>query len=147
MKRYIFPFFSSLLFVTIELTNLISGEINDCFQFSQGGISLCVYFGAHQCGPWGVEDLVCIYFCGWCRSKTGYIQRILPSSLSIDNKGYVWHKTIVDSKCFRPIPTVVHFDGNYNMTRSEIEGGHYIGKEEYESLEVSQTTEGDNLDG
>lgn len=66
--------------------------------------------------------------------------------LNLTDEGYVWHKTIVDSKCFWPIPTVVHFDGNYNMTHSEIEGGHYIGKEEYESLEVSQTTEGDSLD-
>lgn len=66
--------------------------------------------------------------------------------LNLADEGYVWHKTIVDSKCFRPIPTVVHFDGNYNMIHSEIEGGHYIGKEEYESLEVSQTTEGDSID-
>jgi hypothetical protein len=67
--------------------------------------------------------------------------------LNLTDEGYVWHKTIVDSKCFRPMPTVVHFDGNYNMTHFEIEGGHYIGKEEYESLEVSKTTDGDSIKG
>ena len=66
--------------------------------------------------------------------------------LNLTEEGYVWHKTIVDSKCFRPIPTVAHFDGKYNMTNFEIDGGHYISKEEYESLEVSQTTEGKSID-
>jgi hypothetical protein len=66
--------------------------------------------------------------------------------LNLADGGYVWHKTVVDSKCFRPIPTVVHFDGNYNVTHSDIEGGQYISKEEYESLEVSQTTEDNRID-
>jgi len=47
--------------------------------------------------------------------------------------GFTWHKTIVDSKCFQQIPTVVHFDRNYNVVDSEIEGGHYITKEAYEA--------------
>lgn len=47
--------------------------------------------------------------------------------------GFTWHKTIVDSKCFRQMPTVVHFDRSYNVVASEIEGGHYISKETYEA--------------
>ncbi|MDX1686981.1 MAG: hypothetical protein R3248_03275 [Candidatus Promineifilaceae bacterium] len=53
--------------------------------------------------------------------------------LNRTEEGYTWHKTIVDSKCFQQIPTVVHFDRDYNVVESEIEGGHYITKEAYEA--------------
>jgi hypothetical protein len=51
--------------------------------------------------------------------------------------GYIWHKTIIDSKCFQPITTVVNFDNSYNISQSEIDGGHYISQEEFESPDVS----------
>jgi hypothetical protein len=57
--------------------------------------------------------------------------------LSRTDDGYEWVKTIVDSKCFRPMRTVVHFDGNFRMTDAELDGGHYISREEYESPEPS----------
>lgn len=47
---------------------------------------------------------------------------------------YVWHKTIVDSRCFRPMPTVVRFDSGYQVKEHEISGGHYISHETYQSL-------------
>lgn len=53
--------------------------------------------------------------------------------LNRQSGGYVWHKTIVDSKCFRPMPTVVRFDGSYEVIESEIEGGRYLTKAEYEA--------------
>lgn len=52
--------------------------------------------------------------------------------LNHENGGYVWHKTIVDNRCFRPMTTVVHFDGQYNVVKAEIEGGHYITADGYE---------------
>jgi hypothetical protein len=55
--------------------------------------------------------------------------------LNRDDGGFSWHKTIVDSRCFRPMPTVAQFDGQYNMVGHEIQGGHYISREEYEALE------------
>jgi hypothetical protein len=55
--------------------------------------------------------------------------------------GYVWHKTIIDNRCFQPIHTVVHFDTSYQMASSEIEGGHFISREAYEESEVSGITE------
>ena len=70
--------------------------------------------------------------------------------------GYAWHKTIVDSKCFRPMRTVVQLDSGFNVTDAEIEGGHYISEEEYnEALAgdvstepaVSETSSKDNADG
>ena len=44
------------------------------------------------------------------------------------------HKTIVDNRCFRPMPTVVTLNANYEMTAQEITGGRYITREEYEAL-------------
>lgn len=58
-----------------------------------------------------------------------------------DEGGYIWQKTLVDSRCFRPMPTVVIFDGSYQWVSAEIEGGHYISKEEYEAAERAANEE------
>lgn len=55
--------------------------------------------------------------------------------LNRTDDGYTWHKTIVDSKCFRQIPTVVQLDHSFEVVSAEIEGGHYITREEYERPE------------
>lgn len=52
-----------------------------------------------------------------------------------DEGGYIWQKTLVDSRCFRPMPTVVIFDRNFQQLSAEIEGGRYISREEYEAAE------------
>ena len=70
--------------------------------------------------------------------------RILKQyELNNSGDGYVWHKTIVDSRCFREIPAVVLFDRNYKITNAEIHGGHQISLEDYEAPEVSQPTDND----
>jgi hypothetical protein len=51
-----------------------------------------------------------------------------------EGDGYVWHKTIVDNRCFRPMPTVVYLNADYEVTGQEISGGHYITQAEYEAL-------------
>jgi hypothetical protein len=61
--------------------------------------------------------------------------------------GFVWHKTIVDSRCFRPMPTVVHFDGRYQVTNAEIAGGHTISREEYEAPDGSEPTDNEASGG
>ena len=48
-----------------------------------------------------------------------------------EGDGYTWHKTIVDNRCFRQIPTVAHLNSNYEIDHAEIEGGEYITEEEY----------------
>jgi hypothetical protein len=48
--------------------------------------------------------------------------------------GYVWHKTVVDNRCFRPIPTVAYFNSTYEMTGHEITGGRYITEDEYKAF-------------
>ena len=53
------------------------------------------------------------------------------------DNGFVWHKTIVDSKYFRRMQAVVHFDNNYNIVSRELEGGTFISEEEYLSAETA----------
>lgn len=67
--------------------------------------------------------------------------------LNYTDDGYVWVKTIIDSRCFRPMPTVVHFDHSYNVVSSELEGGRYISRDEFEAPDVSQVTETDQPEG
>lgn len=50
--------------------------------------------------------------------------------------GYEWHKTIVDSKYFKRMQAVVHFDSKYNITSAELEGGTFITRAEYEAAEA-----------
>ena len=50
-----------------------------------------------------------------------------------DGDGYVWHKTIVDNRCFRRIPTVVHLNRQYEVVSQTIEGGRYITEEAYQT--------------
>ncbi|MBP6016707.1 MAG: hypothetical protein KA586_08300 [Candidatus Promineofilum sp.] len=56
-----------------------------------------------------------------------------------EGTGYVWHKTIIDSRCFQRMPTVVNLNSAYEMVSHEITGGHYITGDEYETLLAQQT--------
>jgi hypothetical protein len=51
--------------------------------------------------------------------------------LSRQGDGFVWHKTIVDNRCFRSIPTVVVLDGGYHVVSAEINGGEYVNEAAY----------------
>lgn len=66
--------------------------------------------------------------------------------LNRQSGGFVWHKTLVDSKCFRPMPTTVKFDGNYSVTEAEIEGGRYLTKDEYETTPAPTATDEDEIE-
>jgi hypothetical protein len=55
--------------------------------------------------------------------------------LNREGSGFVWRKTIVDSRCFRKIPTAVTFDNRYQVIEQEITGGRYITAEEYAALQ------------
>ena len=59
--------------------------------------------------------------------------------LNNEGGGYVWHKTIVDNRCFRPMPTVVYLNSAYEMVSHEITGGHYISQDEYDVLLAEQS--------
>jgi hypothetical protein len=54
--------------------------------------------------------------------------------LNREGNGYIWHKTIVDAKCFQRLQAVIHFDNNYNVTSQQIDPpGKFITEEEYEA--------------
>lgn len=55
-----------------------------------------------------------------------------------EDGGFSWHKTIVDSKCFRRIPTIVTLNGKYEMVSADIQGGQFITEEEYDAWLVEK---------
>lgn len=80
-----------------------------------------------------------LYFyvqCDNCGSRVR-VRADKQHDLNREDGGYVWHKTIVDSRCFRPMRTVVYLDSNYNVTNYELSGGRYLTKEAYEEAEAA----------
>lgn len=76
-----------------------------------------------------------VYFYVQC-DNCGAVVRVRADKqydLINEGGGYVWHKTIVDSRCFRPMPTIVRLNGDYEMVSHDIQGGHYISRAEYEA--------------
>lgn len=87
-----------------------------------------------------------IYFYVRC-DNCGTITRVRADKeydLIRDGSDFVWHKTIVDNRCFRPMATVVHLDGSYQTTSEEISGGSFVSEEDYNIFlkpEVSEELE------
>lgn len=82
------------------------------------------------------EGLYFFFRCDHCGSKV-QVRADKQHDLNRDGDGYVWHKTIVDSECFRHIPVVVHLDSNYQVTSQEIEGGRFISEAEYKATDAA----------
>ncbi|RIK20177.1 MAG: hypothetical protein DCC51_07840 [Anaerolineae bacterium] len=84
----------------------------------------------------GSSDSQGIYFYVQCDRCGAPVRLRADKQYDLINEsgGYVWHKTIVDSRCFRPMPTVVYLNSAYEVTSHEITGGRYITREEYEAL-------------
>lgn len=92
-----------------------------------------------------VEEGFFVYVqCDRCRAKVRLRIHKEYDLIRVDD-GYEWHKTIVDSRCFQPIPTVAHFDRDFNLINADMQGGQFITKEEYEAEEVSQATDAEDL--
>ena len=87
-----------------------------------------------------------VYFYVRC-DNCGTITRVRADKeydLIRDDNEFIWHKTIVDNRCFRPIATVVHLDGSYQPTSEEISGGSFVSEEDYNAFmkpEVSIETD------
>ncbi len=58
--------------------------------------------------------------------------------LSRQGDGYVWHKTIVDSRCFRSIPTVVVLSNDFEIVEAEISGGEYVTEADFLAFNQTQ---------
>ncbi len=78
-----------------------------------------------------------IYFYAQC-DRCGSVVRLRADKeydLNRESGGFVWHKTIVDNRCFRPMPAVVHLDTGYKVTQQTIENGRFITQEAYEAAQ------------
>ncbi|MCA9945633.1 MAG: hypothetical protein H6656_10900 [Ardenticatenaceae bacterium] len=110
-------------------------------------------FGGGEQSPKKYVDKQGVYFyvvCDNCGTRVR-VRADKQHDLQNTGSGYEWHKTIVDSRCFRRIQTVVQLDANYQMVNHEISGGRFITEEEYLAAEaaaeqnsLSETTENDN---
>lgn len=90
-------------------------------------------FGGDKSGAQGDTHGIYLYVqCDNCGARVR-VRADKQYDLNRTDDGYVWHKTIVDSKCFRQIPTVVYLDRNYEVVKADIEGGRYISREAYEA--------------
>ena len=84
-----------------------------------------------------------IYFyalCDNCGAKVK-VRADKQHDLNQTDNGYVWHKTIVDNRCFRRLQAVVYLDNRYQMTDYELTGGRFISQEEYEARPETADTE------
>ena len=75
-----------------------------------------------------------VYFYVQCDNCGTAVRLRADKTYDLINRGdgYEWHKTIVDNRCFRPMPTMVQLNSQYEMVSHEITGGHYITAEAYE---------------
>jgi hypothetical protein len=86
-----------------------------------------------------------VYFYVRCH-HCGMISRLRADKeydLIREGDGFVWHKTVVDNRCFKPMPTVVTLDKAYQITHAEITGGEYVSQEEYQAWLEAQKAPAD----
>ncbi len=101
----------------------------------------------------GYVDKRGVYFYVQC-DKCGTCVRLRADKdhdLMREDGGFSWHKTIVDNRCFRPMPTVVVLNSKYEVSNSEISGGKYISEAEYNAWlkrrdEPQESEEADEAD-
>ncbi len=83
-----------------------------------------------------------IYFYAQCNNcgSTVRVRADKQHDLNREGDTFVWHKTIVDSKCFRRMEAVVHLDGRYQVTNQEISDGRFLTQAEYDALQQPTVT-------
>jgi hypothetical protein len=84
-------------------------------------------------GPQEYVDTHGLYFyfqCDNCGERVK-VRADKQHDLNNDDGGYVWHKTIVDSRCFRRMQAVIHLDRSYNVTNYELSGGQLLSEADY----------------
>ncbi len=84
-----------------------------------------------------------LYFyvrCDNCGAKVK-VRADKQHDLNRTDNGFIWHKTIVDNRCFRRLQTTVYFDSQYQMTDYELTGGRFISQEEYERVEATPASQ------
>lgn len=84
-----------------------------------------------------------IYFYVQC-DHCGSVVRLRADKqhdLQNNDGSFTWHKTIVDSRCFRRMQTVVQLNSSYEMVSAELEGGKYISEADYKRILAEQEAE------
>ncbi|MBP6473042.1 MAG: hypothetical protein KBE23_10325 [Chloroflexi bacterium] len=74
-----------------------------------------------------------VYFYVRCNNCGTIVRLRADKQYDLENNdgGYVWHKTIVDSKCFRPMPAVVILNSSYELENADIQGGQFVTEADY----------------
>jgi hypothetical protein len=87
-------------------------------------------------GPGGYVDTQGIYIYVRCDNCGTPVRLRIDKQYDLlsEGGGHTWHKTIVDSRCFRPMPAVVHFNADYEVTEAQVSGGTLISEETYEAI-------------
>ena len=68
--------------------------------------------------------------------------------LNRTDDGFVWHKTIVDAKCFNQMRAVITFDAKYNVVKREISSpGAFVDQDTYEQATAAAPPPADDAAG
>jgi len=104
-------------------------------------------FGAQGKKPSEYIDTRGVYFYVRCDHCGTIVKLRADKEYDLERmaNGYEWHKTVVDSRCFRRMPTVVMLDADFQVVDAEINGGKYVTEEEYlRSLQPPSPPDGVN---
>ncbi len=90
-------------------------------------------FGGEKKQPGENVDTRGVYFYVQCDNCGSCVRLRADKEYDLvrEDGGFVWHKTIVDNRCFRRMPTFVNLDSRYNVVHAEITGGKYISESAY----------------
>ena len=100
-------------------------------------------FGGGEQAPQKYVDKTGIYFYVQCDNCGARVRVRADKQHDLQNtgNGYEWHKTIVDSRCFRRMQAVVQLDSNYQMTGHELANGRFLTEAEYNAAEAQAAGE------
>ena len=75
-----------------------------------------------------------VYFYVRCNNCGCVVRLRADKHYDLETTGseFTWHKTIVDNKCFRPIPAVVTLNSSYDVKNADIQGGEFVTEADYE---------------
>lgn len=95
-------------------------------------------FGGVEKSPKKYVDKQGVYFYVQCDNCGARVRLRADKQHDLQNtgQGYEWHKTVVDSRCFRRMQTVVQLNQSYQMVSHEITGGRFMTEEEYLAAEA-----------
>lgn len=100
-------------------------------------------FGGGEQAPKKYVDKTGIYFYAQCDNCGARVRVRADKQHDLQNtgNGYEWHKTIVDSHCFRRMQAVVKLDSNYQMVGHELTNGRFLTEAEYIAAEAQAAEE------